>query len=57
MHPALFENIPDDGLPRPLAPLLQSKAEQQLIAAELLKGGWHDIGTAERLAACRALIG
>jgi len=53
MHPALLENLPDDGTPRPLAPLLQSKAEQQLIAAELLSGSWHDVGTPERLQACR----
>ncbi len=53
MHPALLAGIPDDGQPRPLAPLLQSKAKQKLIAAELLHGTWHDIGTAERLAKCR----
>jgi len=53
MHPALLAGIPDDGQPRPLAPLLQSKAKQQLIAAELLQGGWHDVGTPARLAACR----
>ena len=53
MHPAMFEDIPDDGTPRPLAPLLQNKAGQAIIAAELLSGRWHDVGTPERLAACR----
>ncbi|GAB4116921.1 MAG: nucleotidyltransferase family protein [Wenzhouxiangellaceae bacterium] len=53
MHPALIADIPDDGTPRPLAPLLQSKAKQQLIAAELLRGGWFDVGTPARLSACR----
>ena len=53
MHPALLTGIADDGQPRPLAPLLQAKAEQNLIAAELLNGTWHDVGTPERLAACR----
>jgi len=53
MHPALLENIPDDGLPRPLAPLLKTKAHAQMISAQLLKGTWHDVGTPARLAACR----
>jgi len=56
MHPALLTDIADDGQPRPLAPLLQAKAEQNLIAAERLSGAWHDVGTPERLAACQELL-
>ena len=40
---------------RPLAPLLREAAEQRRIGAQLYRGKWSDVGTAERLAAAQSL--
>ena len=47
MHPSLFAGL-EPGL-RPLAPLLRSAMERDLVAGEHYTGSWLDIGTPERL--------
>jgi MurNAc alpha-1-phosphate uridylyltransferase len=56
VHPALVADVPDDGTPRPLGPLLRAGAAAGRIAATLSHAAWHDVGTPERLAACRAAL-
>ncbi|HEX9193103.1 MAG TPA: nucleotidyltransferase family protein [Burkholderiales bacterium] len=49
-RPGLFEGI-GSGAKAQLAPLLRVAMAQQRVSGELHRGLWHDVGTAERLAA------
>ncbi len=50
LYPRLFfEQLPDDGTPRPLRPLLLQAMQQGHITAELYQGAWFDLGTETRL--------
>ena len=53
-RPALFAGTARGRAP--LAPLLASAAADGRLAGSLLPAGWHDIGTPERLAACRKAV-
>ena len=46
-HPDLFNGYPNGKLA--LAPVLRKAMEQNKVSGELYQGGWHDIGTPERL--------
>jgi len=46
-HPRFFTSAP--GGRYSVVPMLHAAAVLQRVTAEIYKGGWHDIGTAERL--------
>ncbi len=50
-RPELFAQLPRGR--RPLAPLLREAIAAGRVTGELHQGAWSDIGTPERLAACR----
>ena len=47
-HPALFVDV-DRSQAAKLAPLLRSAMAEGLVTGDHYQGGWHDIGTPERL--------
>ncbi|NRB70499.1 MAG: nucleotidyltransferase family protein [Xanthomonadales bacterium] len=53
-HPRFFDGA-EAGRWR-ITQRLMDTADQQLVTGELYTGGWHDSGTAERLAALRAAL-
>jgi len=46
-HPDLFKDYPSGKLA--LAPVLRKAMEKNQVSGEFYQGGWHDIGTPERL--------
>jgi MurNAc alpha-1-phosphate uridylyltransferase len=53
MSPALVAGVAPEQK-APLAPLLYDAAARQLVAGELYRGMWQDVGTRERLAELEA---
>lgn len=53
-HPKLFAGLAQGK--RALAPILYGAVESHLVASEVFKGAWHDVGTLARFESLRGYL-